>query len=450
MPQEASASANLCADPCRGNMPLRRRTGRGLSRGRWLFLTRLRKVLAGDIMTMVLVFGTGDYLKKILSEIEEKYDIAAFLDNQIKKQNTCIEGRKKYRILSPDEINQMQFDKVVIASIDYASEMFTQLLRLGVREHNIIVDYVSTIQKVFIYDFLKMQVNQFCEDNRLDVAVKYLAIENYYGENNFGIAIYKKMQTARLKYTEEEITEVLHRFKELIKSFEKNGYKENSYIVCDEKMRIMDGAHRVACSLYFHIPFVWVQIVPQKFECDYSKEWFWENKFTPEDIHRIKRQYDCFTKDSDLSAVLWSPVGDFFENITEELSELVEIMEVRDMEFPDFRQYEDMVWKIYSADDIAPWKIEKKLEYMREYIPRLRVIRFQVQKLYYRLKSETHLPLSVALERIKRIIRKRYEEKVNPYHYDIIIHITDNYHQSSMILERLDLNMSGQGEKDEG
>ena len=397
-------------------------------------------------MEKVLIFGTGCHAEKILERIEEAYEIIGFLDNQVKKQNTYFDEEQKYYITSPEEIKGMQFDKVVIASTNYASEMFSQLLSLGVREHNIIVDFVSTVNKVFIFDFLKMQLNRYYEENRLDIAVKYLAVENYYGKNDFGWTLYKEMQKKRLNLDDMEAEIVLNKFKELIKSFEENGFLENSYIFCDEKLRIMDGAHRVALCLYFNIPFVQVRIVPKEFDCNFGKEWFWETGFELDEIKRICRQYeDFFKEDRDcITAILWPPVYDFFEEITNELSELVEIKEIVDMEYRSFSQFQEIVRAVYSVDTIASWKIETKLEYMKNYELKLRIIKYKLRKPLYRINGTTYLPLSFEGERIKRIIRTRFKKKINPYFYDIVIHIADNYYQSGIIdkVFTLDLDIS--------
>lgn len=397
-------------------------------------------------MIKVLVFGTGDYLNKILKRIEERYEIIGFLDNQIEKQNTYIRGKNIYPVMSPQNVKELSFDKVVIASNNYASEMFSQLLSLGVREHDIVVDFVSIIRKIYIYDFLKMQVNLHGEENRFDIAVKYSVIEEYYGKNKYGYALYKKMQMNRLQIDDIKAEGMLEKFKDLIKSFEQNGLQKDSYIVCDEKLRIMDGAHRTACCLYFNIPFIQIKIVNSKFECDYKTEWFWEQKFTIKDIEKISIQYQTFFKPGheSITAVLWPPAYKYFEEITKELSCLVEIEEIENKEFSGFSELQNMVRAIYSVDDIEEWKIQKKLEYMMGYVPQIHIVKFKLRKPSYRLKESTYLPLSVVIERIKKIVRTRFKERVIPYYYDIIIHIADNYYQSAIInkLLTLDLNMA--------
>ena len=56
----------LCADPCRGNMPLRRRTGRAASRGRWFFPTRLRRPVQRKYAAEAAHGSRGEQGKKAL------------------------------------------------------------------------------------------------------------------------------------------------------------------------------------------------------------------------------------------------------------------------------------------------------------------------------------------------------------------------------------------------
>lgn len=92
---------------------------------------------------------------------------------------------------------------------------------------------------------------------RMDVIIKYLAIENYYHKNNYGFALYQKLQCLRQKQSgglpvnyEKMCVNV---FTTLISSIEKEQFKKDSCITCDEDLTLIDGAHRLAACLYFGI-----------------------------------------------------------------------------------------------------------------------------------------------------------------------------------------------------
>ena len=89
-----------------------------------------------------------------------------------------------------------------------------------------------------------------------------------------------------------------------------------------------------------------------------------------------------------------------------------------------------MVRAIYAIDDIAKWKIDKKLEYMKEYDPECVEVNIQFDDPEYRIKKSTGLLISMRGERLKKAIREKYKSRINNYFFDIIIHIGDNVYQS--------------------
>lgn len=112
------------------------------------------------------------------------------------------------------------------------------------------------------------------------IMIRILAIKNYYHENSNGWELYNKMQNERVasnplvpKYMADHQED----FKKLIKSFEKNGYDYNYPIVINKDYMIIDGAHRLACCIYFGIEKVPVIITPKSYYDevrDYSFNWF--------------------------------------------------------------------------------------------------------------------------------------------------------------------------------
>ncbi|MBU8907592.1 capsular polysaccharide export protein, LipB/KpsS family [Desertibacillus haloalkaliphilus] len=130
---------------------------------------------------------------------------------------------------------------------------------------------------------------QFNDDvfNRVDLIVRYLAIEDYYGKNNYGFKLYKKMQKNRSKHIAKTYLRRKRKFKELIESVEKQGLKKDSYVNLDSKSHLLDGSHRVACALYFNIDEIPIQFREKRKKIDYSINWFKNNGFTEEEIKLI-------------------------------------------------------------------------------------------------------------------------------------------------------------------
>lgn len=140
---------------------------------------------------------------------------------------------------------------------------------------------LSSIPKAKIYLntkwFLKHSMGK--NMNIADIMIRILAIENYYGKNDFGFKLYNKMQKIRVSANPlipQYRADNEERFRQIIKSFEKNNFIEDYPIIINEDFKLFDGTHRLACSIFFNI----VQI-PVKFEertierhPDYSLKWF--------------------------------------------------------------------------------------------------------------------------------------------------------------------------------
>lgn len=84
----------------------------------------------------IIIFGTGEILKRFISEIinNEAIDIAAFIDNNSAKWGNEILGIPIY---DPKAIHTIEYDKVVIMSNTYMIEMKRQLLEYGVNDSKI-------------------------------------------------------------------------------------------------------------------------------------------------------------------------------------------------------------------------------------------------------------------------------------------------------------------------
>jgi len=88
----------------------------------------------------VLVFGAGDGGLKVINcfaEANKNIQVIGFLDNNSAKWNTKLE---EYKIYNPKEILEMDYDKIVIASLWNAS-IRKQLLDMGISEDRIVVAY---------------------------------------------------------------------------------------------------------------------------------------------------------------------------------------------------------------------------------------------------------------------------------------------------------------------
>jgi len=122
-----------------------------------------------------------------------------------------------------------------------------QLEKLNVPREKMSLECIYKYATVNIRDLFLCQFSNESIFNRFDIIVRYLAIENYYGKNDFGFKMYSKMQSKRLN---NENSECESNFRELIKSYEENGYMVDSYIECDNEFKLFDGSHRLSLNIY--------------------------------------------------------------------------------------------------------------------------------------------------------------------------------------------------------
>lgn len=288
-----------------------------------------------------------------------------------------------------------------------------------------------------VYDARELFFNEHVhsEYHRYDIVVRLLAVENYYGKNDFGWDLYRKQQSIR-KAEDWENAEA--RFRALIESYDKNGYDSSSEIEIGQDLRLLDGSHRVALSIYHKHFQIACRVMPQCRQVYYSINWYIENGFSVEEIEKIRHRYMQLKEEIRVPFIctLWAPVASYFDEITERLKLLCNVMSYTNYTFDEY-SYAQIARKIYAVDDIEKWKIEKKIEFMRQNVLdnqwKIRVVKLQIDTPRFRRKGATQNTLSQECEVIKRIIRNCYKERLSNYFYDIICHIGDNFYQNDFI-----------------
>lgn len=339
-----------------------------------------------------------------------------------------------------------------------------------------------------VADLLLMQCdhsdNEFLQYIFWDVAVRYLAIEEYYGKNSFGFELYKKMHTQGGNYGEENNAEKYYRqirkknkapvyglikenhsvnqFKALIRSYEKNGYDDSSLVMCDKNLLNMNGSHRVALAIYREQEFINVEVHNEIFQRRFSLNWFWENGFTREEIERIKEKMIQLLDKSrerigNYYCILFPPAMDYFDDITDDIAKIDE-ENIKVVCYQDYSKelydFVGLIRGIYSFDSISQHNFERKLHYIlnasnieKGYVT-YRIVSLRINEPLYRLKDDNGMPESMATVRLKQVIRERYKVKeerfvkhyIGDYAHDVIIHSTDNYLSNNGCRVLLDIN----------
>ncbi len=129
-----------------------------------------------------------------------------------------------------------------------------------------------------------------CEFKRFDIIIRLLAIENYYGENDFGWILYRKLRRCQLGNS-QDVSSVEDSFRNLIRSYESNGYMKDSEIFVDKSYRLINGSHRIAMAIYRNDKYVSCRIVRKRSKCDYSLDRLKSMGFTNDELDVILKKY---------------------------------------------------------------------------------------------------------------------------------------------------------------
>ena len=270
--------------------------------------------------------------------------------------------------------------------------------------------------------------------NRYDIVVRYLAAEDHLGKNNYGFKLYRKMQEKRGYVVVEEAVE---RYKKLIDDIDKNGFDPHSQLPVGKNQELIDGAHRLALALYFKEPLLPLKLRKVPFETDYSLQWFKEHGFDQNELGMIENKKEKIFQEWGLffQIILWPPAHQIFDEIENDIRKKFKVLKSYTKDIS--KDPKRIVFDIYASDDIAAWKIEKKLAGFRNYPQMIRVIEIDIPSPRFRKKEINNHDICIEVEKIKSEFRQKYKSKIENYFYDIIMHIGDNFHHTREIAKVL-------------
>ena len=306
-------------------------------------------------------------------------------------------------------------------------------------DYKIFKDGISGSINISVNDLFLAQYNNNNIYNAMDVIVKLLAIENYYGINDFGFDLYNKTQLKRVG----EIWE--NRFKSLIRSVEQNGLLDIHTIDTDINYSIHDGAHRLALSIYHNIDNINVEVFnTELLRRKYGIEWFKQANFSYEEIEIINKKFEDVLAiiNKPYYCIFWPPARNIFGKLEKELVGVENgiIIDNKEIIFIPSDKFKKFIYDIYSTDDIEKSKLDLKYQhlinsletdnYNEKYLP-IEVITVKLDNPDFKMKGLTGLPQSKKTMRIKKQIRSNNEDAITNYYYDIIMHMTDNTIQNN-------------------
>lgn len=124
--------------------------------------------------------------------------------------------------------------------------------------------------------------------------------------------------------------------------------------------------------------------------------------------------------------ILWNGMQEHLECAIEDIKQYGEILNCFTINLND--AYENFVRDIYAQDEIADWKVDKKIETMFQCSDNRKVsiviIDIETSKMAYHDKKKRMV--FVNLENMKTEIRKKYSQIITPYFFDNVFHVTDD------------------------
>lgn len=278
----------------------------------------------------------------------------------------------------------------------------------------------------------------------MDAAVRILALEAFYHKNETGFDLYRRMQApSGFDWSD--------RYKELILSYEKRGYQENSQIELSKDLDIRDGSHRLTLALYHNQEFINGKVLNIIRNRNFDYDFFWKNRFTAEECRLIRDKCDEILEsvNYDFFGVIWPPAMPFAEKIVNEMKaympEQIRVYDESDyiLEKGDFQH---LFKGLYHTDILDDDGMELKLLQIENCMPGncnewpIRIFKLHIDNPQIGINVKNYTTQSKMVMRVKKAFRERYAVQIPNYQYDVIMHIADNYLQSKFCRILFEIN----------
>lgn len=283
------------------------------------------------------------------------------------------------------------------------------------------------------------------EDYRhCDCAVRLLAIEEYYGMNDFGFNLYQRMQAP-------SGFDWRDRFKNLIRSYESSGYECGHPVELDRDLNILDGSHRLTLAYRAGQEFVDAKLLDTASRRKFGIEYFWENDFSDEECKLIEKKTERILEDCNYSfiGVIWPPAVHLSQEIIDTINiinpENIQAVALEHLDM-EMKEFEHVFKALYHTDILDEAGMEEKISLIKKCLPagteRVSICPFKLKLKNPRIgiNPKNLTAQSQAVKQLKTTIRKRFEGRIPNYQYDVIVHIADNYLQSQFCSKILKMN----------
>ena len=124
--------------------------------------------------------------------------------------------------------------------------------------------------------------------------------------------------------------------------------------------------------------------------------------------------------------ILWSPMNYYVDEVMNDVSSYGNVIDNFSMDLGEL--YESFVREIYAQDEIAEWKVDKKVETMcqntNSNVVNILFMDINIDDQYFHPFKKRNVYTN--LENMKTNIRKKYSEKITNYFFDNTFHVTDD------------------------
>jgi len=232
----------------------------------------------------------------------------------------------------------------------------------------------------------------------------------------------------------------INKFSNLMDSILHYGYDLSRFpILLTRSGSLYDGSHRLACALSLGLTHVAVRLNKFIFyRPEYSREWF-EERFESSLLNDLDRTANeiLIRTGAAFQLLIWPSAYQFNSEITDYLNSFDGVRIIsqnNNFYFNSESEFEKFTRSFYHLDGISDWKIARKIKYMKNFTPQIKILVFSVDDPRYRLNTSTFAPLSDKVAKIKGGIRNKFSKKFQNYFPDIICHCGDNPQMNREIL----------------
>lgn len=207
----------------------------------------------------IVIFGTGYVAKKFYCALKNHHmeeQIVCCTNSFIKDEDMWLDNIPINKL---EDINNVR-DIVICVAVHYSikDEIINRIEKMGEFEYVWIYPYLyefllgtpqKEMQKVCVNKIIEKYTENYC------VAIRWLAIEHYFGKNDIGYDCYIRAMALYVGY--DTAVNRLESFKRLIKNWDEKGYDKQEPILLSEEYEVIDGFHRVTLAKYFSEEYLW-------------------------------------------------------------------------------------------------------------------------------------------------------------------------------------------------